>query len=266
MKKAKVISNLVVAVIALLVVGFAYKSLSNSSVPKHSTYPEIHSDQESSVNSSTSNVSDLETSLNKEKSYESDFKVEGFGFKIINESSIPGVKYSFDIRLNEKTSTKELTKIANHLRSQLGQEYEKIFIVYYLPGMKIGSGGWATSHFDPSLEVNILGLTKESEEAIFDDIKLEDDSRKVIGRWRDETPYLGCIITMFSIQNSYYIEKRYFDGGVEVLEYSTKRIDGVDIYFDVKGNDFGEFITIDNKGDLSFYDNQGWIYSATKVL
>ncbi len=33
--------------------------------------------------------------------------------------------------------------------------------------MKVGSGAWATSHFDPDLEICILGVSTDQEELLF---------------------------------------------------------------------------------------------------
>lgn len=39
-----------------------------------------------------------------------------------------------------------------------GRKYKKVFICWYLPGMILDSGAYATSHFDPDLKVEILGV------------------------------------------------------------------------------------------------------------
>jgi hypothetical protein len=58
-----------------------------------------------------------------------------------------------------ETSVEVLRAIATQLKNSDAHTYERTFIVYYLPGMEIGSLAWATSHFDPELQVRIIGVT-----------------------------------------------------------------------------------------------------------
>lgn len=43
-------------------------------------------------------------------------------------------------------------------RNHSGMKYNKVFICWYLPGMVLDSGAWATTHFIPHLSVKILGV------------------------------------------------------------------------------------------------------------
>src|ERR1039458_10482874 len=62
---------------------------------------------------------------------------------------------------NRTVSEEVLRAIATKLKNSDHGTYERTFISYYLPGMKVGSGAWATSHFDPDLEICILGVRSE---------------------------------------------------------------------------------------------------------
>lgn len=75
---------------------------------------------------------------------------------VIREDLIPGQFRILDIQLDRAVSEEVITTIANMLRDGDERSYERTYIVYYLPGMEPGAGGWATSHFDPDLEVRIL--------------------------------------------------------------------------------------------------------------
>ncbi len=83
-------------------------------------------------------------------------------YKILEESSLSNIKYTYEIGLsNNKLSKEELGQLAKTLKRKLDKDYERIFISYYLPGVKVGFGAWATTHFDPDLKVNILGRTEQ---------------------------------------------------------------------------------------------------------
>ena len=81
-------------------------------------------------------------------------------YQIIHAESFADTKYTYDIRLsNNKLSEHELSELAWELKNRLDREYDRIFISYYLPDDEIGNGAWATSHYNPNLQVKIIGTT-----------------------------------------------------------------------------------------------------------
>ena len=83
-------------------------------------------------------------------------------YDLIEYQIIPNIKYSADIRLDRKLTKSELEYLANRIYKEKDiKNYERAFLSYYLPNMEIGSGAWATTHFNPNLEVIILGLDIE---------------------------------------------------------------------------------------------------------
>ena len=131
-------------------------------------------------------------------------------YSIIESSISHGLKRSLDVRLNKKVSERTLRTIALKLKSQDARDYERTFILYYLPGMAVGAGAWATTHFDPALEVRILGLTLEQEEKFSAEPKIAD--REIVGRWLDDSPIIGGRITLFRKDEILFIEKMFTDG------------------------------------------------------
>ena len=126
-------------------------------------------------------------------------------YLVIDSDIRPGIKRSLDIRLNKKVSEDVLRAIALELKSNDSRQYDRTFIVYYLRGMTVGAGGWATTHFDPTLEVRILGLTAQEEQAFVTEPAPSD--REVIGRWLDES-FLGSQITIYREDGTLYMEQK----------------------------------------------------------
>jgi hypothetical protein len=61
-----------------------------------------------------------------------------------------------DIRLLRRGTKVELTSIAKDLRKQYNKKIcEKLFISYYLPGMKEEDSAWASSNYIPNLDIRI---------------------------------------------------------------------------------------------------------------
>jgi hypothetical protein len=118
---------------------------------------------------------------------------QGVKYTVIEKSSLGSIKGSIDIRLEKKVTKEFLHQLTLKLREAESRKYERVFITYYLPGMTPGSGAWATSHFNPNLQVKILGTTLEEEK----DLKSEpkSSSGEIIGIWLDESPYVGAKYT-----------------------------------------------------------------------
>lgn len=63
-------------------------------------------------------------------------------------------KCSYDIRIQDRLSEQELSKVANKIKDKT-PEVDSVFINYYLPCMKIGNGAWASARFSPDLSVTV---------------------------------------------------------------------------------------------------------------
>ena len=81
---------------------------------------------------------------------------DDLGIVVIREDVIPGQFRILDVELSRKVDEEMIAIVANLLRDADDMVYLRTYIVYYLPGMVSGTGGWATSHFLPDLEVRLL--------------------------------------------------------------------------------------------------------------
>jgi hypothetical protein len=129
--------------------------------------------------------------------------------------------------------------------------------------MEVGAGAWATTHFDPDLEVCILGLTAEEEEALKQ--QHDDPSREVIGSWLDDRPFIGNRITIFRQNGKLFMENTYKDGSSGKMEIVKKLSDKGITFRGKEINRFGEFYLIDNQGNLQMWDEEGIISTARKI-
>jgi len=184
-------------------------------------------------------------------------------YTIIDENIVTGIKRSLDIRLNRKVSEDVLKSIAMKLKNSDPRTYDRSFIGYYLPDMKVNAGYWATTHFNPNLEVRILGLTAAQEETLKQ--RPADPSREIIGGWLDERPFAGSRITIFRQDGKLFMENTYKDGSagtaelVETRSSNGRRFD----YKPDRGN--GEYYLINSKGELQQWDQDGPFMTAKKV-
>lgn len=179
-------------------------------------------------------------------------------YSVIDSDVVPGVKRTLDIRLNKKVSEEILGEIALKLKAGDSHQYERTLICYYLPGMTVGSGAWATTHFDPDLQVQILGLTEQAEKT--QKSKPQPSNRKVIGKWVD-SGIAGGTITIFRKDGGYFMETQYSDGSCgtrRLVKASARRYNNPE-------SDAGDHFVINSDGDLEISDNDGLMATATRA-
>ncbi|OOF03801.1 hypothetical protein BZG80_09400 [Salinivibrio sp. MA440] len=189
--------------------------------------------------------------------------VEGATYSIISDNEFRDVKRSVDVRLDRKVSAEALRTIAMELKNMERKKYDRIFIAYYLPNMKVGSGAWATTHFDPELEVKILGLTAEEEEKMVRAAK--STPRDVVGIWMDDRPYVGATVTIYRENNKLYLESKYKDGSGSTEEMTESQSTVGSKLVEKGGNPHGEYFVLDKKGNLQAGDNNGIFLKYKKL-
>jgi len=184
-------------------------------------------------------------------------------YTVISEDIIPGTKRGLDIQLNKKVSEDVLRSIAMELKNADSNSYERTFIGYYLPDMTSGAGYWATTHFNPTLEVKILGLTSKQEGFLRQ--PTVDPSREIFGSWFDGRPNVGGKIVIFLQGPKTFMEITYKDGSSTITELSYKKSPLGLRFDDVKGSSFGDHWIAVPKGNLQLRDDEGLITTCKKI-
>lgn len=82
---------------------------------------------------------------------------EAATYEVSNVETRHGEKISMNIVVSRPITETELVSTARSLYKLFrGPTFKRVFIDWYLPGMVIDSGVWATTHFTPRLHVNIM--------------------------------------------------------------------------------------------------------------
>lgn len=181
-------------------------------------------------------------------------------FEIIEDIKKSNIKRSVTIRLTNKVSKETLYKIAKYIKSNDRKTYKRTFILYYLPKMEIGAGAWATTHFNPTLKVNILGLTLEEEVVLKS--KTKNVNRNEIGSWITES--FPGILTIYKEKKAYFLEWRFNDGSKlnrEVIKKSSSK----GIRFERKNETRGEYFIVNNDNNLESWANSGLLSISKSV-
>jgi hypothetical protein len=183
-------------------------------------------------------------------------------YTIIKTNNIPDIKRQVDVRLNHKVSAEVLSAIAVQLKNADHRVYERTFILYYLPGMEVNSGAWATTDFDSDLQVHILGASIAQEDALVGN-DVNRVGQPAVGRWMLEYGALNGTIRIYRENGKSYIEINFKDGSnykTEVSERSTP-----------SGRRFeakiatGDYYVINRSGNLQVWDREGLVTTAIKI-
>ncbi|MBD3675517.1 MAG: hypothetical protein HUJ26_18545 [Planctomycetaceae bacterium] len=182
-------------------------------------------------------------------------------YEIIDEDQLRNVKRSLQIRLNKRVDQDVLRSIAMELVKSVPTKYERTFIGYYLPHMEPEQNPyWATTHFNPDLEVKILGFTKEEAITVFNNNEIS--SGEIVGSWIYEVPNASSRIDIFKEKGKLFERRLYGDNSsttsqlVELNSSLGRRFEKIE------PNDFGDHYIVGELGELQIRDNDGLIATA----
>lgn len=78
-------------------------------------------------------------------------------FRLLNTENIGSERVSVDAEASRKFTKLELISAARVIyKTAKGIRFKYFFITWYLPGMEIDAGAWATTNFNPDLRVTIM--------------------------------------------------------------------------------------------------------------
>lgn len=185
---------------------------------------------------------------------------EDVKWEITKEEPNPNLsKNNIEVSLNKKIDKEVLQEIAMKIREDRN-EYNKLWIFYYIPNMTEGMA-WATTHFTPNLEVNIIGST-ENQDIITS--KTTDIEGEVLNKWRSEKSLMGATLVLFKNSSDKQIMRITFKDG--------SKMDSKIIKSNVKGkvkyqddNENGEYYILELNGNLGLYGKNGKFDEAIKI-
>lgn len=179
-------------------------------------------------------------------------------WEVISEDTYEKERRSLDVRLSQAVDEKVLEELANTLKESESQPFARTFIVYYLPDMPVGGGGWATSHFDPELVVKILGMEPGSGSRMA--ALRSEYGENLIGAWENNQPGSAASFVLFKTDQGTALLKTYPDGSGSPISVREVR-SSQGRRFEDPENRFGEFYLMRN-GNLELHDDEGVVFVA----
>lgn len=175
-------------------------------------------------------------------------------FEVIEFAEGPGKKCSLDIRLHQEIGIAALQVFAARFRDGIGKPCQPLFISYYLPGMEVGAGAWAVSHFTPNPNVQIIGGIEDNEVEVAPRL-----GQRILAKWADRRPFAAAEVTLYQDGFDVFLRWDYFDGSQTVTEViETPHGRGVR-YDEKEQNQFGDYYIVNAEGDLEYWDREGLI-------
>lgn len=172
-------------------------------------------------------------------------------YKILKEVPNDALsKCNIDIELNHKISEKELTDLANKIRSTRTQ-YNNLWVFYTLHNMKVGSGAWATTHFTPGIEVKILGATSDQEAT--SNLSADKIDGKIIAKWHEEQ-ITSASYSFYEKDKKFFIKTTFKNGQTMIEEVKRKKLNQYSERLTAVNNTNGEYFEINQNGELEFFN------------
>ena len=181
-------------------------------------------------------------------------------YKITEDTVKGNIKRTVEVELPSRTDEETLRALAEKIRDISNVDVERTFIGYRISGDHKNQSYWATTHYNPSLEVKILGESASDYEKIKNTGLPEGG---VLGTWMANWGYEYKMIA-YKKGDQTYIRSIFDDGSSsdEVYEQSQSE-KGIKLQ-DEGGKERGEYFIINPEGHLEFWSENGNYYTAPK--
>lgn len=192
--------------------------------------------------------------------YKKEALPDNFSYNIIEDKSNEALeKNQLTIEINQKITEGQIATLAEKLfDSKPKQRRFYIFIQ-----LQNASGAWAISHFDPELDIQILGSTSQQD----DNANAKADEKidgEVVGKWREEK-YTSSNYVIFKKDSKIFIRTIFKNGQTSDEELKEKKVNTGTRYDYKEGGYNGEYFILNNDGGLEFYNSENKNFTtATK--
>ena len=179
-------------------------------------------------------------------------------YSILEDKNKRDIKRRVIVLLDVKPSNKELKAIAFKILKSDNTSYLRTFIGYYIKNTNQDYGYWATTNFNPTLEIIILGLTSKDENFL---LKNNNPNREILGAYI--SAILARKLTFFLKDKVMFMELYYCDGSNDIKEMkyvktnSNFKIEEID-------NSYGEYFILTD-GELQLWDTKGKLYTTKRI-
>jgi hypothetical protein len=163
------------------------------------------------------------------------------------------MKRSVVVRLSKPVTEGKLEAIARSVHAEK-PNFDRTFIEYLIGDMAYGAGAWATTHFNPHMEVRILGPSRGQLQAA----KAKADG-KTIGTWVGQ---MGSVLSIERDGKDLYLVSKHADGSHGREKLRAKKTTLGIRYEPIDDGGMGDHYLLRPDGSLELRDNLGLIFLA----
>jgi len=182
------------------------------------------------------------------------------GHRILTEEA-GEIHRTVEVRLERRLAEPELKALARSLSESSARQFRRTLINFYLPGMKVGDGAWATATHTNDVAVRINGLRLDEEQALSAEARA--DSRSVIGTWLTSTPAAPGRLTILR-ENGRLIAEWRLRNGITTTDQLVEARQGASRRFDTMPQSAEHFV-LSAAGELELRQGDRLIATAEKI-
>lgn len=178
-------------------------------------------------------------------------------YEIVSDDKRENITRKVQVELAKRVTRQQLELIANEIKNADKETYERTFIMYRIKGEK-SVAAWATSHFDPNLEIKFIGLNADDFRKL---LSLKHDVEgEVIGEWVSPNGFTDHIVVIYKKGKQYFKQDYYVNATMKPKELVK---DGDT--FRYKEASETQYYVIDANDDLEYRGESGNVYLAKKL-
>lgn len=166
-------------------------------------------------------------------------------------------KLNANVLLSRKVDEAQLKELGMQIRDSIAS-YQRTYLFFYLDGMKVGSGAWATAQYAPDEEIRVLGATQAEEDS--SKSKLWVDGQ-LIGKWYDEQRSSSGL-ALYERDGKCFL-KRVYKGG---MPSTTRFVRTGNTFKPKEETGLGEYFVLQEDGTLGFVNDEGTVFGQAYPL
>jgi hypothetical protein len=179
-----------------------------------------------------------------------------------DDSTVKLDKNQLYVELSEKLTVGQIATLAEELFNSKDKQ-RRFYIFYKLKGENDSVACWAISHFDPELEIEIIGSTNNQDSNMLKEAKKVNGN--VLGVF-NEKEYTFAIYTVYEKDNSAFVKTTFKNGQViESKMRVSKTKDGNRYDYNTDESN-GEYYILTNENVLEFYNKENKRFTSANQI
>lgn len=184
--------------------------------------------------------------------------IESGAYTIRSDEKKSDIVRKVHVDLDERVTKQQLEKIANEIKESDKNNYERTLIMYRIKDEK-SVAAWATTNFDPDLEINFIGLDADKYNTLLKMARHVEGEK--VGEWYNTSGY-DHIVVIYKKDGQYFENSYFEDTNTTPKPRKLKFENGKYSYAD---SDENWHFLVNDAGDLEYWGESGNSTTAKKV-